>query len=720
MSFGAFGMALLLYLNYHVKVEHAVAAARDGKLSHNVVSDQLAHTRESFSREWKHVAENFSLRRMINPADDDAKTPFIPPDNATELRNYMQHHSQHASIENRLDRHAGHHAGGGDVGKIYENKGLERALRALAAHPISRKEVNTQNPALEEVLQELQSQEMCASLPLFVSMANVGSPLYWQMIENYIYTLIKFNLLDCAIMVCVSDEGCMKQCRHSGFPCYAYDFKAANPGVDPQNVGVMEQIAYLKLYHIPKALSKGVNVVLLDLDVGFLSNPLPLLQRFMADEHVDAYVQKDVTFIMNRTVAGWKQWWTEPMPNIGLFMIKGNERSVAMFDYAWMDYQHHTKKSIKNNPGKDQNKVVFSMRISERRHGFKWRYIPSSQAVLIDKYFKFADMGIELGGEATQKMFRAARDPTEQFYTGKHREDLHLLAGDDINATSQAVAIHTTCYEQKMKVAGLKAANAFWNPVYYDGNRRTLTKKLMYHSYEQLLREVRGLSYLALRLNRTLIIPNVLAKTKEVKAEIRRSNKGQRPIYAGNTVWPGFRVLYSKGIGNKKNGQPVVPVPTVEPAFYWRIKRDVRDYLSEEGVEPQEAADRADKAVPTPLVVMVSEDSSLGDIETQLQAPGMSGHPRVVVHVLPRGGRRESPLNAEERVVEWAQHSVGLFASYEEETKQYGALPALEGVMGTNLGQPARVANAISNNIRLCGAILEPMRGNRSCFDKCN
>ena len=271
-----------------------------------------------------------------------------------------------------------------------------------------------------------------------------------------------------------------------------------------------------------------------------------------------------------------------------------------------------------------------------------------------------------------------------------------------------------------MKVAGLKAANAFWNPTYYDSNRRTLTKKLLYHSYEQLLREVRSLSYLALRLNRTLIVPNVLAQTKNVKAEIRRSNKGQRPIYAGNTVWPGFRVLYSKGIGNKKNSQPIVHVPTVEPAFYWRIKRDVRDYFEEEGSSAQEAEEKASKAVPAPLVVMVSDDSSLRDIEAKLQDSGVSEHPRVVVHVHPRGGGQTSPLNTEAQIVAWAQHSVGLFSSYEEETKHYGALPALEGIVSNDDGPSAHLATAISKNIRLCGAILEPMRGNRSCFDKCN
>ncbi len=243
---------------------------------------------------------------------------------------------------------------------------------------------------------------------------------------------------------------------------------------------------------------------------------------------------------------------------------------------------------------------------------------------------------------------------------------------------------------------------------------------------------MRGLSYLALRLNRTLILPNVLAETRKVDAEVRRSNKGQRPIYMGNTLWPGFRVLYSKGIGNHKNGQPVLPVPTVEPAYYWRIKRDLTDDLVEEGLGQEEAKAEAHNAVPTPKVVMVTDHDNLADIEVKLKAAAVAGHPRVVVHVVPTGrgkgkgkGKDKDkvpPLNAEERVVEWAQHSVGLYGSYKVEKKVYGTLPAIEQMVKPRAGNPAvnGLANSINANLRLCGSILEPMRGNRSCFDKCN
>lgn len=60
------------------------------------------------------------------------------------------------------------------------------------------------------------------------------------------------------------------------------------------------------------------------------------------------------------------------------------------------------------------------------------------------------------------------------------------------------------------KLLGLKASNAFWNPRYYDPRRRTLTKPLMVLSRRQLLHELQTLAFLAVRSNRTLIVPNVL------------------------------------------------------------------------------------------------------------------------------------------------------------------------------------------------------------------
>lgn len=81
-------------------------------------------------------------------------------------------------------------------------------------------------------------------------------------------------------------------------------------------------------------------------------------------------MQKDLAFVMNRSLEGWRTWYTEPMPNIGktnsrnvcvlellslfsltytvllLFIIwtgimlcRGNDKVVKMFDLAWSGYQ---------------------------------------------------------------------------------------------------------------------------------------------------------------------------------------------------------------------------------------------------------------------------------------------------------------------------------------------------------------------------------------------
>ena len=60
--------------------------------------------------------------------------------------------------------------------------------------------------------------------------------------------------------------------------------------------------------------------------------------------------------------------------------------------------------------------------------GLKWGYFSSDSAQLLDKIYKFEDKTFELGGEAALKIFEK----------------------------KNVLAVHTTCYEQKSKVMGLK------------------------------------------------------------------------------------------------------------------------------------------------------------------------------------------------------------------------------------------------------------------------
>jgi hypothetical protein len=84
-------------------------------------------------------------------------------------------------------------------------------------------------------------------------MATVGDDLYWQLIENFVYTLVKFEVSDCALVICVSDLRCMRMCAAAKFPCFNYIAE------EVPLPSVMEQIAQVKLLHVPKALNRGVS-----------------------------------------------------------------------------------------------------------------------------------------------------------------------------------------------------------------------------------------------------------------------------------------------------------------------------------------------------------------------------------------------------------------------------------------------------------------------------
>lgn len=57
---------------------------------------------------------------------------------------------------------------------------------------------------------------------------------------------------------------------------------------------------------------------MLDLDVGFLADPMLTVKAFKETPRVDIFVQEDMIFVMNRSQAAWKTWSTEPLPNIGI------------------------------------------------------------------------------------------------------------------------------------------------------------------------------------------------------------------------------------------------------------------------------------------------------------------------------------------------------------------------------------------------------------------
>jgi hypothetical protein len=75
---------------------------------------------------------------------------------------------------------------------------------------------------------------------------------------------------------------------------------------------------------------------------------------------------------------------------------------------------------------------------------------------------------------------------------------------------NDVVAIHATCYEGYTKFLVLKASNGYHSSPYYNPQRFTITKPLMFITRKSLLDEIKALSYIALVTNRSLLLPNIL------------------------------------------------------------------------------------------------------------------------------------------------------------------------------------------------------------------
>ena len=511
-------------------------------------------------------------------------------------------------------------------GIVGKPRAYTEALERLSRHPLHeilppsdpvqssqlhlRHTRNATTDTLEGALAYLQSTPQCRDSPIYLTMANAGDELYWQLIENFVYTLAKFGVSDCAFVICVSDAKCMHMCKASLFPCFDYRYTISLP---PPSV--MEQIAAVKLYHIPKALAAGVNIFMLDLDVGFLQTPRLMIQPFHETPTIDVFVQQDYLFIMNRTKAGWKSWFTEPLPNIGLFLCRGNKKVHDVFDIAWKKYLKMDDAETKSNPGKDQNHVLEGMRIGRGTFGLRYAYFDNSSAALMDKIVQ-KYRNIELGGEAASVMLE-----------GEH-----------------TVAMHTTCYEHSTKVMGLKATNAFWNPRYYDPLRPTLTKQIIYLSEEQLLEEMRSLVYIAMATKRAFIAPNLLGDEYGAHGVTER--------YRGRAMWPGFRVIKFK----RTKGVSELRIDVLEPAYYWRVGRDYD--------EP-----------PAPVVVYF--DPAVDKISTIVQRLQEIKAPRVILHAAKAGTPADPETEA--RLAVWASDSVGgTYEPFAVERQRYGQLPSLK------------------------------------------
>ena len=266
--------------------------------------------------------------------------------------------------------------------------------------------------------------------------------------------------------------------------------------------------------------------------------------------------------------------------------------------------------------------------------GLRYAYFPSTTASLLDKLTRASTNTIELGGAAASVVLDA----------------------------SGTVAIHTTCYEHVTKVLGLKAANAFWNPRYYDPSTPTITKQIIFIDEKQLLEEMRSLIWLATVTGSTLIIPNILGSTDGSKFQ----NKNAMDLYENQILWPAYRVIHLR----RENGQTIIKTKIAEPGFYWRIERDYG--------KP-----------PDPTVIFFDPKNNLDKIQVQIEnARKNKNGSRIVLHssiAYPNSKNRKLVLSQQqqisktkvsvrcntfnqdnqesiERVTTWAKHSVGLYA----------------------------------------------------------
>ena len=262
----------------------------------------------------------------------------------------------------------------------------------------------------------------------------------------------------------------------------------------------MRQIGEIKLFHMSKALSLGVHIMVLDLDVAFLQNPLLLLSGFFENPNEQVRSQTDIGHVQERrniyrNSSIYGSWFTSPRVNFGLLIVKSHPLSVKAFKCGWQNYRkvdivRQKKVAI------DQNCLVGCMKglrfrrqynISIFSLGFPLDQDPlprqPQKVLLLDKVEhrkEWNGISFELGGNTA------------------HRE------------LQDAIAAHATCYEGYTKLLVLKAINAFYSPSYYDPHRRVITKPLMFITRDSLLQEIKSLAYLALLTNRSLLLPNIL------------------------------------------------------------------------------------------------------------------------------------------------------------------------------------------------------------------
>jgi hypothetical protein len=85
-----------------------------------------------------------------------------------------------------------------NISLLGEPWGYIEARNSLKNHIIYNEEHiqknNEKKMSLEEIMLVIKGQELCKNVPIFLTMATVGDPLYWQLIENFVFSAVKFEV----------------------------------------------------------------------------------------------------------------------------------------------------------------------------------------------------------------------------------------------------------------------------------------------------------------------------------------------------------------------------------------------------------------------------------------------------------------------------------------------------------------------------------------------
>lgn len=553
-------------------------------------------------------------------------------------------------------------------------------------HHISKQKKKKKNDLVDYMVY-LSDLPQCSHKPIFVSMARVQDELYWQLIENFFHTMLIFGHLDCAILICIADTECMRRCKHKMFPCIDYGDKT-------RTTHIMELVAEVKLYHIGRALEAGVNVFLLDLDVGFLRNPLLLYEGFLENSLEQVRAQMDMG---SHTEKFSNTAYSAPRPNFGLFIVKSHPYSVKAFKNAWKTYQKADNDS-KKDVAIDQNNIVNSLKWARWRWTYNFSYfhlgfmldtyprpVIPLKTVLLDKMKLYSDNGLrnELGGEVA------------------------------VQELKNAVAVHATCHEGSTKLLGLKASNSFWNYEYYNPKVKTITKPLMFTSRRSLKAELHALAYLAVKTKRMLIVPNVLIGVgSDVRGQLTveecLDGEYKRGVYCrdridasnslfinqnqnstcmfnrGEIYWPAWRTITNE----------LEHLKVLEPSFYYRIEKDFKYHVPDPFIfqfDVSNQISQADDSLLQQILLEISKISAARLVIDIRDAPFI-------------GGPRDISAWARDSASAWGEEGKGI-AKY-----RYRSLPVIN-----KFDFPPDWEEKVG----LCKAFAREVIGNRTCFDKC-